>query len=231
MLWRQLVVTGNAFACLCLNEKKNELAMQFLSRTQAWANRDDILPAQKRAELKGYVCDAMAFYYFRCRKASAALSEARKACKLLDKSGNFDSVAIAKLHVAAVMCQQGQFRESHAMVFEVIAMVEEGRLAFDEANPKQLCIVAVAYHNLAVVQLKLEMSDLACKNSMNARKIARLCLSFSNRWVHVFQYTHECALEDAKYRLEVQRKEGRLDERQLRVMKELTDAMFEHANM
>jgi len=227
VLWRQLVVTGNAFACLCLNEKRNELAMSIMQRAKAWAGRKDILPKDVIQELVGYVSDAMGFYYFRCRKAAAALSEVRRAEKLLEKSRAYDAVAIARLHMAAVLCQQGAFRESHKVIYSVIAMVEEGRLSFDEANPKQLCIVAVAYHNLAVVQLKLSMGDLACKNSMNARKIARLCLSYSNRWLHVFQYTHECALDDAKFNLEVQQKEGHMDKRQLKIMKELTEAMFE----
>ena len=57
-------------------------------------------------------------------------------------------------------------------------MVEDGRLSFESATPKQLCLVAISYHNLAVVQLKMLVPDLACKNSQNARKIARLCLSY-----------------------------------------------------
>jgi hypothetical protein len=57
------------------------------------------------------------------------------------------------------------------------------------------------YHNLAAVQLKLQLPDLACKNSQNARRLARLCLSYSNRYIHVFQYTHEIAIADIKWEL------------------------------
>ena len=60
-------------------------------------------------------------------------------------------------------------------------------LAFQAATPRQLCLVAVGYHNLAVVQLKMQHSDLAAKSSQNARKIARLCLSCSTRYLAVFQ--------------------------------------------
>ena len=54
------------------------------------------------------------------------------------------------------------------------------------------------YHNLAVIQLKLEAPELACNSSQNARKLARLSLSFANRWMETFQHTHEVALASAK---------------------------------
>ena len=191
------------------------------------AGRADVLPALFRAELMGYVHDALAFYYFRDRKYAAALYEVTKALKCLTKRGLHESLAIARLHEAAIQQQMGQFKLAHRGVYDVIGMVMEGELAFEESSPRQLCIVAVAYHNLAVVQLKLEISDIACKNSMNARKIARLCLSYSNRWLDTFQYTHECALEDAKFQLSQRNQHGLLDERQTEVMDELTEAMFE----
>ena len=81
-------------------------------------------------------------------------------------------------------------------------MVEDGRLEFKSASPTQLCLVAVGYHNLAVIQIKMQASDLACKTSQNARKIARLCLSASTRYLTAFQRTHEAALADLKYHME-----------------------------
>jgi hypothetical protein len=104
-------------------------------------------------------------------------------------------------------------------------MVEDGRLSFEEATPKQLCLVAVAYHNLAVVQLKLQVPDLACKSSQNARRIARLCLSYSNRWMHVFQWTHDTALEDVRFQL-TEKPGIPLNQKQLTVIKTLTMAMY-----
>jgi len=105
-------------------------------------------------------------------------------------------------------------------------MVDDGSLSFEEASPEQLCIIAIAYHNLAVAQLKLKIPNLACQNSMNARKIARLCLSFSNRWTNAFQYTHNAALEDLKYELSLKLKEGELDDEQLKEVKSLIEEMF-----
>ncbi len=104
-------------------------------------------------------------------------------------------------------------------------MVETGRLAFAQATPKQLCMVAVAYHNLAVVQLKLDAPDLACKSSQNARKISRLCLAQSNRWIDVFQYTHEIALADMKYELST-RTLDEMTPQQILLIRELAEALF-----
>ena len=111
-------------------------------------------------------------------------------------------------------------------LFEVLAMVESGRLAQTTAEPKQLCLIAVCYHNLAVVQLKLAMPDLACKNSQNARKLARLCLSYSNRWINTMQYTHEVAINDLKYELQSKHMDEMSPE-QMEIIKDLAAAMFD----
>ena len=104
-------------------------------------------------------------------------------------------------------------------------MLESGRLATVDATPKQLCLVAIAYHNLAVTQLKLALPDLACKSSQNARRIARLCLSYSNRWLDIFQYTHEVAIADLKYELSA-KKSSKLTQEQLAMVQELSEALF-----
>lgn len=36
----------------------------------------------------------------------------------------------------------------------------------------------------------------ACLSSQNARRLARLCLSYSNRWLHSFEGTHKLALAE-----------------------------------
>ena len=87
-------------------------------------------------------------------------------------------------------------------LYHFFSMLEDGRLQFHSASPTQLCQVAISYHNLAVVQIKMQASDAACKTSQNARKIARLCLSVSTRYLASFQRTHDAALSDLKYHLE-----------------------------
>lgn len=99
-------------------------------------------------------------------------------------------------------------------------------MGLESASAKQLASVAVCYHNLAAVQMKLQVSDLACKSSQNARKIARLCLSVSNRWLPVFQRTHEMCLEDVHFRLS-QRTD--LDEKQKKLIGELAMDLYNPA--
>jgi hypothetical protein len=88
-------------------------------------------------------------------------------------------------------------------MYEFLSLIEDGTLHFteDTATSEELCIVAVGYHNLAIVQLKMEASDLACKSILNARKIARLCLSYSNRWLANFQWTFDVCVEDVKFQV------------------------------
>ena len=103
-------------------------------------------------------------------------------------------------------------------------MVDEGRIAFSETDPKELCLVAIAYHNLAVIQLKLQVPDVAAKSSQNARKIARLCLSYSNRWIDTFHWTHQLCLADVKFELE---NNFKLTEEQVAAMTELTKILYD----
>ena len=74
-------------------------------------------------------------------------------------------------------------------------------------------------------QLKMMVPDLACKSSQYARKIARLCLSYSNRWLHIFQWTHEVAMEDIKFQLTL-KPNIPLNDKQLHVIRELTEDMY-----
>jgi hypothetical protein len=55
-------------------------------------------------------------------------------------------------------------------------------------------MVAVCYHNIAAVQLLLEKPHEACVSSQNARRLARLSLSYSNKWLRQFEATHAGAL-------------------------------------
>jgi hypothetical protein len=89
--------------------------------------------------------------------------------------------------------------------------------------------VSVGYHNLAVVQLKLQAPDFACKSSLNARKLARLCLSYSTRYLATLQWTHEVALDDVKFHLYNPNSKGylRMDRNQLKAVLELAEGIYE----
>jgi hypothetical protein len=72
----------------------------------------------------------------------------------------------------------------------------------------------------------MQVPDLACKSSQNARKLARLCLSHSNRWLPVFQKTHELAIDDAMFRLGTRKD---LTDEQRALIEELTIALYDPA--
>ncbi len=188
----------------------------------------------------------MAFYFFRREMAVAAVSYCKQAMEIFDQYDNVDGVAQCLLHLSATNSQIGEFKEAHRVssiccnypstslifafaisqiLFQFMAMVESGRLATANATPKQLCLVAVAYHNLAVIELKLNLPDMACKSSLNARKIARLCLSYSNRYIDIFQYTHDVALSDMKYDLEHLECDD-MTPAQVIAIKELAEALY-----
>jgi hypothetical protein len=75
-------------------------------------------------------------------------------------------------------------------------MVADGRLEVGGAAPQKLCLVAVCYHNIAVEQLGLRLISEACVSAQNARRLARLCLSYSTRFLKNFEQTHRVALEE-----------------------------------
>lgn len=226
-LWKQLILTSIAMGILSVERKNLEQGMVIFKRAENWAKNDDILTDRMiRKEMDAHVRDAISFYFYKKGRSVAAQGYADQALELYEEVGNMDGVAACLLHVAAVYSALSNFKESHKILFQFMAMVESGRLANSNASPKQLCLVAIAYHNLAVVQLKLNMPDLACKNSQNARKIARLCLSYSNRWIDVMQFTHEIAVADIKWELSTKRVQD-LTEEQLFVVKELAEALFD----
>ena len=224
-LWGQLILTANAFGIMLIERKDYDLALEILQRAEGWCKRSDFLPKAVRKEIMPHICDALAFYFYKRGKNMSAMTYTNLAIADHEELGNLDNVCVCMLHIAAIQSQGGEFKEAHKMLYHVLAMVEDGRLAFANATPKQLCLVAVAYHNLAVVQMKLLVPDLACKSSQNARKIARLCLSYSNRWIKTFQWTHEAAMEDIRFQLTLKPKIP-LNDQQLHVIKELTADMY-----
>ncbi len=227
-LWGQLILTANAFGILCIEKKAYDMSLEILNKAEKWSRRTDILPKKVRAELAPHILDAMAFYFYKRGKNMSAMSYTKMALRDHEELQNLDHICIGKLHMSAILSQSGKFKEAHKLIFEILAMVEDGRLAMEEATPRQLCLVAIAYHNLAVVQLKLLVPDLAAKNSQNARKISRLCLSYSNRWMQVFEWTHEVAMEDIKFQL-THKPAIPLNDKQLFVIKELTEDMYDPA--
>lgn len=228
-LWGQLILTANAFGILLIEKKNFDMSLDILNKAEMWSKRKDILPEHVQKEVRPHICDAMAFYFYSRKKYMSSSSYTKMALEDHEDLDNVDHIAIGLLHTACILTVDGDFKEAHQVIYQVLAMVEEGRLSLESASPRQLCLVAIAYHNLAVVQLKMLVPDLACKSSQNARKIARLCLSYSNRWMHVFQWTHEVAMEDIKFQLTLKPKIP-LNNKQLYVIKQLTEDMYDPDN-
>lgn len=66
-----------------------------------------------------------------------------------------------------------------------------------ESNyPVSACSCVSANRILQVEQLILRHAGQACMSSQNARRLARFCLSYSNRWLHSFEGTHKLALAE-----------------------------------
>lgn len=222
--FRQLVLVANAFAILCVEKKDYDTAMLIIRTAEKLVGREEIFPPEIRVELKAYVNQSLAYYFYRTKKAGAALSHTNLALQTYRKVESDSDIATCLLHLSCCHFQVGKFKAAHKVLYDVLGMVDDGKIAFDESQPKELCLVAIAYHNLAVIQLKLQVPEVAAKSSQNARKIARLCLSYSNRWINTFHWTHQLCLSDVKYELE---NNFNLTEEQKRVMNELTKMLYE----
>lgn len=224
-LWKKLIITTNALGIMMIEKKNYQVALDLLSKAEAWAMKDDVLPKRIRHELRAHVLDAFSYYFFSQQKYVAAFSNTKQAIEVHEKNNNTNCIAIGLLHQSAIECQLGRFKDAHKTLYLFLAMVEDGRLGFDTATAMQLSLVAVGYNNLAVVQMKLMVSELACKSSQNARKIARLCLSYSNRWLSAFERTHDMALEDVRYQLS--RRPDISAPAQLKIIQELAGTFYD----
>ncbi|CAM9526846.1 unnamed protein product, partial [Chrysoparadoxa australica] len=189
-LWQQLVVTANAFGMRLTEQGKNAAALEMLQQAESLSRRDEqLMTKQSALELKGFILDSYAFYYLRRGKATAALDYMGRALKIHVRAQNWTHVAKFRLHLAAVLARLNRHSDSLACLGKFLAMVEDGRLDIGGSSPQKLCMVAVCYHNAAVEHLATRSLGEACSSSQNARRLARLCLSFSNRWVHCFEGT------------------------------------------
>ena len=64
-------------------------------------------------------------------------------------------------------------------------------------------MLAVCYNNIAVEHLAMRKYEDACVASQNARRLARLSLSYSNRYLRHFETTHNVALASLHHSKEV----------------------------
>ena len=83
---------------------------------------------------------------------------------------------------------------------QVLFLVESEKLDMCGDQPHLICLVAIAHHNMAVEQQGLGHFEEAVVSAQNARRLARLCLSYSNRWLEAFENTHRTCAESLTLR-------------------------------
>ena len=152
----------------------------------------DTITAFNRYELKGYINDSMSYYYYKRGKLHAALQYAEKAMKLHFRLKQWEHVAKCHLHSGAILSKLQRHDEAIRAMGQVLKMVEDERLESGGPRHRKICLIAITYHNIAVEQLLSRVME-ACVSSQNARRLARLSLSYSNRWIKNFESTHRLA--------------------------------------
>ena len=83
-----------------------------------------------------------------------------------------------------------------------------------------------SYHNIAVQQLLLRRSAEACVSSQNARRLARLSLSYSSRFLKQFEVTHRICLETLNAQKAVDSELKGKDDKTAQIFKDLSSALF-----
>ncbi|KAJ8601368.1 hypothetical protein CTAYLR_005020 [Chrysophaeum taylorii] len=194
-LWRQLVVTANVFGIKCVDQRRHADALELLKRAQLLSAAPEHLTRAEMAELHAFIDDSHAYYYYKRAKPNAALMFATRAMRVHVKLAQWPHVCKAHLHSATILSRMRRHPEAVRCLGQVLYLVRTGKLDLGGGAPHKLCMVAVCYHNLAVEQLLLNHVAEAAVSAQNARRLARLCLSYSNRWLHNFETTHQCATE------------------------------------
>lgn len=156
------------------------------------------LPGPTRTELRAYVDDAQSHQLYSRGRYAAALAAVRRARKVHAGAGRWGHAAACWLHEGCVLSRTQRHGAAAACAQRVLDLVQDGRLEAEQrtggADAQRLCMVAVAYHNLAVEQLFTGQALDAALSSQNARRLARLCLAYSTRWLRRFEVTQQRAL-------------------------------------
>lgn len=198
-LWKQLVVTCNAFASRCIDYKKFTVALQLIKQAEQLIHNSILVDDTTRLELLAYLYDTYAHYYYRKQKPHAGLQYILKAHEIHSKQSNWSHLAKCRLHIANLLSFQLKHADAIGYMASILAMIEENKLeeqgenGGDGASAQKICLAAVCYNNLAVEQLHLREFEAASVSSANAKRLARLCLSYSNRWLVQFEATSSCA--------------------------------------
>ena len=199
-MWRQLVVCCNIFGVKYTEREQYGKGLQLFERAQFLLQNDgdvesvDAFVGKVKIKLKAFLWDSFAYYYYRRRKPSAATEYVQKAIRVHVKLEQWEHVAKCQLHAGAILGLRTRYDEAIHCLTQILELVEDERLEVGGTSAQKICMVAVCYHNIAVSQLNMNRVAEACVSSQNARRLARLSMSYSNRWLKYFETTHKAAL-------------------------------------
>ncbi|RLN38353.1 hypothetical protein BBJ28_00012282 [Nothophytophthora sp. Chile5] len=197
-LWKQLVVTCNAFASRCIDYQKFSAGLQLIKQAEHLIDNSILVDSSMRMELLAYLYDTYAHYYYRRRKPHAGLQYILKAHEIHSRQSSWAHLAKCRLHIANLLSFQIKHAQAMTYMASILEMIEENKLedvsegGVGGGSAQKLCLAAVCYNNLAVEQLHLREFEAASVSSANAQRLAKLCLSYSNRWLAQFQATSDC---------------------------------------
>jgi tetratricopeptide (TPR) repeat protein len=198
-LWKQLVVTCNAFASRCVDYKKFAVALQLVKQAERLLHNSILVDDAMRLELLAYLYDTYAHYYYRRGKSHAGLQYMFKAHDIHTRQSSWTHLAKCRLHIANLLSVQSKHNEAMEYMASILALIEEKKLEDphsgspgDGASAQKICLAAVCYNNMAVEQLHLRQFEAASVSAGNAKRLARLCLGYSNRWLAQFGATSNC---------------------------------------
>ncbi|KAK1946954.1 hypothetical protein P3T76_000964 [Phytophthora citrophthora] len=196
-LWKQLVVTCNAFASRCIDYHKFPVGLKLMKQAEHLIDNSILVDNITRMELLAYLYDTYAHYYYKRRKPDAGLQYITKAHEIHSRQSSWSHLAKCRLHIANLLSFQKKHVEAMRYMASILEMIEENKLqenseGVGEASAQKLCLAAVCYNNLAVEQLHMREFEAANISSSNAQRLAKLCLSYSNRWLSQFQATSDC---------------------------------------
>ncbi|KAL3674124.1 hypothetical protein V7S43_000070 [Phytophthora oleae] len=196
-LWKQLVVTCNAFASRCIDYHKFPVGLKLMKQAEHLIDNSILVDNITRKELLAYLYDTYAHYYYKRRKPDAGLQYITKAHEIHSRQSSWSHLAKCRLHIANLFSFQKKHAEAMRYMASILEMIEENKLQENSegvggASAQKLCLAAVCYNNLAVEQLHMREFEAASVSSANAQRLAKLCLSYSNRWLSQFQATSDC---------------------------------------
>jgi len=206
MMWRQFVVCCYTFGVKLTEQGQFETGLALLKRAENIIESGSAIEGGNafvgriKNQFQGYIDDSLAFYYLRRSKLNAAALYAQRSMRMHFKMKQWSHVAKCHLHCATILSRMSKHEESIKCLAQVLEMVEDERLQIGGTNAEKICLVAVCYHNIAVEQIILSRAAEASVSSQNARRLARLSLSYANRWINNFEATHQYALKDLSER-------------------------------